>query len=469
MPSRRNVIAAPFLLLPSRAAARRPNVVLFMTDDHGAWANGCYGCSDIQTPNVDSLAKGGARFTGAYACTPVCSPSRMTYMTGLIPSQHGVQDYLVARDSFGPAATRFLDGHPTWSEALAAHGYTLGMTGKWHMGDDDKAQRGYTWWHTVPGGGGTYRSPEFVTNGRRRKLEGHKTDLVTDGALEFLDSVKSQSSPFVLHLPFYAPHTPYDNLPEAYRKPYENSTFPCFPNTPMHPWQNPELARIHGKRESKLGYSALITGMDHNVGRVLKRLDEMGARENTLVIFTADQGFNAGHHGVWGKGNGTWPFNMYDEALRVPLIWNHPGRIKAGREIPSLVSSYDFFPTILDYLGVPAPKGGGRRPGRSYTRLLRGDDRNWRDRLYFEYAYVRGLRTRNLKYIERTKEFPSELYDLETDPGETSNKLTDPAYAKTREALGAELAGFFEKSGAPALENWRSTTKQELHKYPAPK
>ncbi|MGJ5818427.1 sulfatase family protein [Paludibaculum fermentans] len=466
MPSRRSVLAAPLLLLPSRAAASRPNVVIFMSDDHGAWANGCYGCSDIQTPNIDRLASTGARFTGAYACTPVCSPSRMTYMTGLIPSQHGVQDYLLPRDSFGPAATRFLDGHPTWSEALAAHGYTLGLCGKWHMGDDDKAQRGFSYWHTVPGGGGTYRDPEFVTNGVRRKLTGYKTNLVTDGALEFLDTVRNK--PFVLHLPFYAPHTPYDYQPEEFRQPYRDSNFSCFPDTPRHPWQNPELARHHGQRASKLGYSALITGMDHNMARVLQRLDQMGVRENTLVIFTADQGWSAGHHGVWGKGNGTWPFNMYEEALRVPLIWNHPGRIAAGRVIPSLVSSYDFFPTILDYLGVPAPNGG-RRPGRSYTRLLRGDSQNWRNRLYFEYANVRGLRTQTLKYIERTSEFPSEMYDLEADPGETKNVLRDAAYARTAATLRAELAGFFRAAGAPNLQDWRSMVRHELHTYPPPR
>jgi choline-sulfatase len=465
MPSRRDVLAAPFLLLPSRAAVRQPNVVLFMTDDHGAWANGCYGCGDIRTPNVDRLAAGGVRFTSAYACTPVCSPSRMTYMTGEIPSQHGVQDWLRPEDSYGPTNLRCLDGHATWSEALSAHGYTLGMCGKWHMGGDDKAQRGYTFWHTVPGGGGTYRDPEFVTNGSRRKLTGYKTNLVTDGALEFLDTVKDK--PFVLHLPFYAPHTPFDYQPEEFRRPYQDSTFPCFPDEPKHAWQNPDFARHHGNRASKLAYSALITGMDHNAGRVLQRLDEMRVRENTLVIFTADQGWNAGHHGIWGKGNGTWPFNMYEESLRVPLIWSHPARLRAGRVVPSLVSSYDFFPTILDYLGVAAPKGG-RRPGKSYTRLLREDAANWRNRLYFEYAYVRGMRTQNLKYIERTKEFPSELYDLEADSGERHNAIADPAYAKTVASLRTELAAFFRETGAPPLEDWRTTTKQHLPKYKTP-
>jgi choline-sulfatase len=456
------MLAAPFLALPSRAAARRPNVVVFMTDDHGAWANGCYGCGDILTPNVDRLAAGGARFSDAYACTPVCSPSRVTYLTGQIPSQHGVQDWLVPEDSFGPRTLRPLDGRPTWSEALAGQGYTLGMCGKWHMGDDEVAQRGFTWWHTVPGGGGIYRDPEFVTNGKRRKLTGYKTNLVTDGALEFLDTVKDK--PFGLLMPFYAPHTPFNYQPEEFRKPYAESKFPCFPDDPMNAAQNPGLASHHRNRDSKLAYSALITGMDHNIGRVLKRLDEMRVRENTLVIFTADQGWNAGHHGVWGKGNGTVPFNMYEESLRVPLIWNHPARIPSGRVVRPVVSSYDFFPSILEYLGVDAPRGGFR-PGRSYTRLLREDVRDWNERRYFEYSYVRGVRTRNLKYVERTKEWPSELYDLEADPGEKNNVIADPSYRKVLADLRTDLARFYKQAGAPPIEEWRTTTQQHLTVY----
>ena len=236
-----------------------------------------------------------------------------------------------------------------------------------------------------------YRDPEFVTNGTRRKLTGYKTDLVADGALEFLDTVKDR--PFYLLVPFYAPHTPYDYQPEPYRAPYRDAAFPCFPDGPMHPWQNPQLASHHGNRASKLAYSALITGMDHNLGRVVRRLEELKLRDNTLIVFTADQGWNAGHHGIWGKGNGTIPFNMYEESLRVPLIWNHPARIRRGQVFDPLVSSYDYLPTILEYLGLP-PHRDAKLPGRSYASKLTGQALDAHKRLYFEYAYVRGLRTR---------------------------------------------------------------------------
>ncbi len=463
-PTRREWLAAGPFLLTARAAAR-PNVVLFMTDDHGAWALGAYGCGEMHTPNLDRLAAGGARFTRAYAATPVCSPSRLTYLTGLLPSHHGVQDYLVAVDTFGPKSRAFLTGRVTYSELLAKAGWTLGMCGKWHMGRDETAQAGFTYWATVPGGGGPYRDPEFVVNGKAGKIQGFKTDIVTDHALEFLD--RNRARLFFLLVPYYAPHTPYDYQPEAYRAPYLKADFRCFPRQAPHPNRNPQLLRHHGNRESMLSYSALISGVDHNVGRVLRRLEELGLRENTLVIFTADQGWNAGHHGVWGKGNGTIPFNMYEESIRVPLIWSHPDRIRSGLVIEDMVSAYDFFPTILEYLGVGAPPDR-RRLGRSYTPLLAGAGRRQPRRLYFEYAYVRGLRTENLKYIERTAEWPSELYDLEADPGERRNLIADPAYRRALEGLRSELAGVFRRIGAPPLAEWRSTTTQNLPVYPKP-
>jgi arylsulfatase A-like enzyme len=461
---RRAVVAAPFLHLASRAAARRPNVVMVMTDDHGAWAMGAYGCSDIKTPHLDKLAAEGARFTRAFACTPVCSPSRLTYITGRIPSVHGVQDWLVPKDSFEPATTkRWLEGHPTYSGILARNGYTLGMSGKWHMGEDDKAQEDFSFWATVPGGGGTFRNPKFVKNGEKIRYQGFKTNAVGDYALEFLERQKPDN-PFYLLVPFYAPHTPYDFQPEEFRAPYRDSKFPCFPREKRHPWANRSLRTHHLQEESMRSYSALVTGVDANVGRIVRLLEERGLRENTLIVFTADQGYNCGHHGFWGKGNGTWPFNMYEESIRVPMIWNQPGRIKPGQTPDAMVSSYDYFPTILDYLGVAAPKDP-KRPGRSYAGVVRGERPLWPNRLYFEYSFVRGLRTENLKYVERTKEWPSELYDLEADPGEKRNVIDAPAYQKQLESLRTDLAGWFRRAGAPPIEQWRSTTTQNLTVY----
>ncbi len=454
--------AAPFVHTASKAAPKRPNVVMFMTDDHGAWATGAYGCAGMRTPNIDELARTGARFDRAFACTPVCSPSRMTWMTGKIPSVHGVQDWLRPEDSFEPTTRRWLEGHTPYSQILAANGYNLGMCGKWHMGEDDKAQYGFRYWATVPGGGGPYRNVEFVKNGQKTKLSEFKTDSVGDCALEFLE--QSKRDPFYLLVPFYAPHTPFDFQPEAYRAPYNDATFSCFPPDRMHDWQNPGLKTHHGNRKSMQSYSALITGADANVGRVLRKLEQMGVRGDTTVVFTADQGWNAGHHGVWGKGNGTWPFNMYDESIRVPLIWNHPGRIRGGQTPRQMVSSYDYFPTLMDHLGIKAAPDA-KRMGRSYAGVLRGQKTAWQNRLFFEYSFVRGVRTENLKLVRRTKEWPSEFYDLEHDPGEKKNLIGDPSYASQIASLDKEMAAWFTRAGAPEIESWRGTTSQNLTKY----
>ncbi len=320
-------------------------------------------------------------------------------MSGLIPSQHGVQDWLVPVDSFGPKSTRYLENRLTWSDVLARNGYTLGMAGKWHMGHDDTAQAGFSYWATVPGGGGTYRDPVFVKNGKTIPMQGFKTDLVGDCALEFLDSQKNSKSPFALYMPFYAPHTPLDYQPEQYRRPYADSKFSCFPDLPRHPWQNPGLMAHHGNTKSKLGYSALITGADNNVRRVLEKLQQMGAAEDTLVIFTADQGGMPAITGV-GKGNGSVPFNMYEESIGVPMVWSHPGRIAAGRVESGMVSHYDFVPTLLDYLGLPCSPAGFRA-GSSYAPLLRGRSMKRRERLFFEYGPVRAVRTETHKLIRR--------------------------------------------------------------------
>lgn len=462
MPTRRQLLAAAPLVLARAAQPRRPNIIVFMTDDQSAWSTGAYGCSEMITPNIDSLAKSGVMFTRAFAATPVCSPSRMTYMTGEMPSTHGVQDFLRQPDSSGERAKYWLKGHTTFARVLADAGYRTGMAGKWHMGGDNRAQEGFSYWATVPGGGGPYKDVTFVKNGQEVKAPGFKEDFIGDCALEFLAQKSSQ--PFFLYMPFYAPHRPYSFQPGEDRAPYAQSKFTCFPREPRHPWQIANHAMHHLDEESMRGYSALVTAADRNVGRVLKYLRDNNLESDTTVVFTADQGWNAGHHGVWGKGNGTWPFNMYDESIRVPMIWRHPGRIPAGQHRAEMISSYDFFPTILDWTGLSAPSERSR-PGRSYTPLVRGEKPTWDNRLFFEYSMVRAMRTEDAKLVLRTSEWPSELYDLKKDPGEKKNLIEDTARTKQLAAMRAEMERWFTRIGAPPLERWRDTTKQELTTY----
>ncbi|HZO53619.1 MAG TPA: sulfatase-like hydrolase/transferase [Bryobacteraceae bacterium] len=444
----------------SVGAQRKTNVVFFLTDDHGAWSLGSYGCSEFHTPNIDRLAAEGLLFSRAYACTPVCSPSRMTYMTGKMPSGHGVHDAMLAQDCWGPKRRRFLDGHATWSNLLAKSGYALGMCGKWHMGDDDHAHAGFSYWCTKAQDGSVYKDPVLVKNGSRVNVNGFLTDACTDAGLEFIEA--NQKRPFFLFMPFHAPHTPYGYQPERDRQWYKDTKFPCFPEGSRNPQRRRNFEPHHGNRESKTAYSALVSGVDHNVGRILRRLEELGVRDDTLIIFSADQGWNAGHHGVWGKGNATIPFNMYEESIRVPLIWNHPGKIAGGRTINAMVSTYDFFPTILEYLGAPAAAPDRQRVGRSYAPFLRGENPAWQNELYFEYCYTRAVRTENLKYVERAEEWPNELFDLEVNPSEDTNIIGSPPNRERMNALRTRLRGFFQASGAPPIGRWHDSVRNVL-------
>lgn len=210
-----------------------------------------------------------------------------------------------------------------------------------------------------------------------------------------------------------------------------------------------------------IGYGALITAVDHNVGRIVRRLEELGIRENTLIVFCGDNGWNAGHHGVWGKGNATIPFNMYDGSIGVPMIWNHPGRIRAGQVLDQMVSSYDLFPTVLDYLGLSAP-ADRQRVGRSYAPLLLGRNPAWNDELFFEYCHARAIRTRKWKYVQRADNWWDELFDLENDPGETVNVIGWAANREPLVKLRSRLNAYFKAAGAPTIDQWRSSSRQKL-------
>jgi choline-sulfatase len=265
-------------------------------------------------------------------------------------------------------------------------------------GDDGTPQAGFTYWCTDAEKGGGYRNPTFFKNGKTIKIDGFSEDAITDAGLEFIDA--NQDKPFLLYLPYHAPHSGYGYQPEQYRKPYYDRKFTCFPSQPKHPQRRRSFEKHHGNRDSMIGYAALITAVDHNVGRIIRRLEELGIREDTLIVFTGDNGWNAGHHGVWGKGNATIPFNMYEGSIGVPLIWNQPGRIKENQVFDEMVSSYDFFPSILDYLGLDVP-ADRQRVGRSYAPLLRGERPSSRSELIFEYCYTRAIRTEKWKYVQR--------------------------------------------------------------------
>lgn len=423
------------------AAEAGTNIVLIMTDDQGAWSLGCYGNAEAHTPTVDRLASEGVRFTQAFSTIPVCSPSRATFFTGRIPSQHGIQDW-ISHENDGERARYCLQDEVLLSTLLARGGYTCGLVGKWHLGESAKPQAGYTYWYVIPQGGSKYQDAEMYWQGKKIIAPGYLTDRITDRALDFLDQNKDR--PFFLNVEYNAPHTPYEGHPKELVDLFKDCPFNSVPKpTEIHPWAIP-FAKHIGNHKSLARYYAACSGVDRGVERILARLDHLGLAENTLVIYASDQGFCCGHHGVWGKGNGTTPRNIFDTSLQIPLIFRHKGRLPAGETRDVLFGGYDLLPTLLDYVGLP-PSTGRKLPGRSFVPALRGQSQDGPNAVYAEYGRARMIRTRTHKLIHRADGGPDEFYDLRNDPDEANNLADKPEHLKEMLTLRDRLFKWFDR------------------------
>jgi len=444
-------------------ATAPPNVLFIITDNQSAWTLGCYGNRDILTPNVDRLAAEGMRFERAFCVNPVCSPNRATCLTGLIPSQHGVHNWLGREQpsaEMGPHAYCTIGEFVTLPQVLAEAGYTCGMCGKWHLGDSLHPQLGFTYWFAKPGGHTySFYNSEAIWQGKVYTEPRYYTDAITDHALDFLDGAAGE--PFFLYVGYNGPYGLDNDLRTGHRNRftqyYADRELCCFPREErMHPALK-RYRDLFGSEKAMRSYAAAVSGVDDGVGRLLEALDERGLAEDTLVIFTADHGLCAGHHGLWGMADHTEPHLMYEENLHIPLVFRHPGRIPSGATWGRMTCNYDLFPSLLDYLGLEerAP-GGPELPGRSFAGALRGEEQDWGEEITFhEYLETRTVRTVEWKYSRRHPDGPDELYDMVGDPGERQNLADDPAHAEVVEQMRARLAEFFGRYADPRYDLWR--------------
>ena len=426
---------------------QRPNVVFILSDDQGPWAAGCCGNPEIRTSNLDRLAASGTRFSRFFVATPVCSPSRATFLTGRIPSQHGIHEWISAQN-IGPQAEPLTAEEVAYTDVMAQHGYTCGMSGKWHLGDSQYPQHSFDFWYVHQLGGGPYNDAPMVRDGQLIDEPGYVTDAITDEALRFIDA--HHHDQFYLSVHYTAPHSPWTGHPQDIVDSYDDCAFASCPQEPRHPWAVSLTDECLGNREMLKGYFAAVTAMDINIGRIIDRIEKLGLRENTLVIFASDNGFSCGHHGFWGKGNGTRPRNMYENSILVPAIFSHPGQIPAGRVEEAMVSAYDFMPTLLDYLNLPLPEGRNL-PGRSFRPALDGDPAPVNEFIvvYDEYGPVRMIRTREWKYVYRHPEGPHDLYDLVNDPDERENRATEPGQQRRMRELQGQMDEWFARYVQP--------------------
>ena len=430
-------------------ASSRPNVLCILTDDQGVWAAGCYGNREIRTPNIDRIADTGVRFDRFFVSTPVCSPSRATLLTGRIASQHGVHDWIRGGNA-GDGAASYLEGETAYTDVLAAHGWRCGISGKWHLGNSTLPQHGFTHWFTHQFGGGPYNDAPMVRDGVPVTEPGYVTNVITDDALSFIDRHANRDDPFYLSVHYTAPHSPWTGHPQDIVDSYDDCPFESCPQEPTHPWAGGLTHENMGNRGSLKGYMAAVTAMDLDIGRMLNRLDHHGIRDDTLVVFLSDNGFSLGHHGFWGKGNGTNPLNMYENSIRVPALISQPGRLPEGAVQPAMISAYDFMPTLLSYLDLPVP-WDRNLPGRNALDAWMGRDDSNRDHVvvFDEYGGTRMIRTESWKYVHRYPGGPNELYDLENDPDERANLAGDAGYSGRCRSLRRELEGWFERYAEP--------------------
>lgn len=459
--------------------AVKPNIVFILADDLGAWAMNCAGTPELHTPNLNRIAENGMRFENFFCASPVCSPARASLLTGTIPSCHGVHDWLRSgnldarrfeqqgkENPYGGYASedmpiQYLSGQTTYTDVLAQSGYTCALSGKWHLGDSLTPQHGFRHWYTLGKGGCFYYHPDVVEDGDITVRHGeYVTDLITDKAISMVDALAGEDNPFYLSVHYTAPHSPWGaehHPPECIAR-YEDCAFESIPDVPDHP--DMTTGPVYGtpkRKENLRGYFAAITAMDAGIGRILDCLEEKGLADNTIVIFTADNGMSMGHHGIWGKGNGTFPMNMYDTTVKVPFILSYPGGIPQGEVCDSMASAYDIYPTLLDFAGLDATTAP-RMPGKSLLPILRGGRKEPGDGavvVFDEYGPVRMIRSHTHKYIHRYPYGPNEFYCLQDDPDENINHVQDPACRTLIYHMRREMELWFLNNTDPCLDGTR--------------
>ncbi|WP_323741187.1 sulfatase [Microbacterium sp. VKM Ac-2870] len=463
----------------STADLSRPNIIFVMSDDHAAHAISAYGSRVNSTPNLDRIADEGVRMDAVFCTNSICSPSRATILTGTYSHINGVSSIWTEMDY----------RVPTFIDVLHTHGYKTAMFGKWHLGERGHSlPRGFDEWKIFPGQG-DYVDPEMIDASGSSTVKGYATDIVTDLSLAWMDAL-DPGEPFAMMVHHKAPHRPW--VPdEKHKELYADGSIPE-PATFFDDHESRSRAirgvrmtiaddmgsddlkqevpaRLRGpdNREARMrwkyqiymrDYLQCIQSIDDNVGRLLDHLEERGLADNTLVVYTSDQGFFLGDHGWFDKRL------MFDQSLQMPMLIRWPAEIAAGSRCEAIITNVDFAATFLDVAGIDATEHLPTQQGRSFRPLLRGEHvDDWPEAAYYRYwehddpihaapAHY-GIRTARYKLIyyygaglgvpgasEQIFEPEWELYDLHTDPEEMRNVADDPAYAAVKARLELQLA-----------------------------
>ncbi len=462
--------------IPAEARDIQPNILFIVADNQPASILGAYGNPDVKTPSIDRLANEGVRFTHAFAVHGMCSPTRATLLTGLLPSQHGVQDWLDDEEMENwPSDWNAIREYRTLPYTLKNQGYQTSLIGKWHLGQPSPPDEWFDYWvtfnlgHTID-----FWNNEINDNSKKYKLEGqHSVDFFSDKAVAYLENYDHQN-PFFLMVTYNGPYmNPPTNLGAAKNRhyaEYKDNEFPSFPRNRVHETildeisvPDPEewylnLARMHNDPETMANAASQNTMVDDGVGRLLKALRDNGLAENTLVIYTSDQGNFFGQHGLWGHTDYSFPASLYETAMNIPLIVHYPSVIEKGQVSDLFIGQYDLMPTILDMAGLDVEIANS--PGRSFAEHLKGNElASWSDAVYMDQEATRVIRTSQYSYWKRLKGTGEhELYDIQKDPEQNSNLYGNPDYVEVISELDRRLTQFFDTYSDAQYDLWRGGT-----------
>jgi N-acetylglucosamine-6-sulfatase len=454
------------------ASGKSPNIVFILTDDQRYDAIGCLGNPPwLKTPNMDRLVKEGMLFRNAFCTDSLCAPSRSSFLTGKYQNKTGVIDN---NKSFPAENT-------VYPQLLQKMGYETAFIGKWHMGQMSGPQPGFGRWVGFAGQG-VYFDPVLNVDGKESKYQGYITDLLTDYAIDFMKQKKGK--PFCLYLCHKAVHD-FRDPATRHATLYANEKYPLPPNAkyamegkPKCVLERSDLLKgplpfktMDDWQEYTRKYYQCLAAVDESVGRVLKTLDEMGERENTIIVFAGDNGYLMGEHGMWDKRF------AYEPSMRIPLIACFPKLIKPGTVRDEIVLNIDVAPTMLELAGMPIPS---YVQGKSLKPLMEGKKTRWREDFLYHYhlemdlskktpqekdAFLKqwkdlgldpkpilvpenmAVRTKEWKYIAYPGAHETdELYNLAKDPHEMKNLISDPTCAGIVKKMKARMAQLIEET-----------------------
>lgn len=437
--------AGAFLVACAAAAAQSttPNIVIMLTDDQ-RWdavgfvqrrlgTGGRFPFLKASTPNIDKIAASGVSFSNAFVVNSLCSPSRAAFLTGNYNHVNGITNNY----------TPFPTGAQTYATLLRAAGYRTGYFGKWHMGSQ-RARPGFDEYASFIGQGQYVNCP-LIVNGVDKSTVGWVDDVTTDYAIDFINR-HANNRPFLMVLGFkstHGPHTP----PARTKGLFKTTQADTPPNATTYPpyFTNPSPSTFGG--EGFRNYFRAIAGVDNNVGRVLKALDDRKIAESTIVVFASDNGYHVREHGsMRSDGKDGEKRNAYEASIRIPLLVRYPPVTRAGTTIGATVLNIDLAPTLLQLAKLPAGPG---MQGKSLVPLLNGSATGVRTGMFYEYFREKGfivprimaVRANGMKLIEYPDhpEYAREFYVLGSDPWEINNRIADPAWSTQVATLTSQM------------------------------